>query len=415
MLVTTKVSVASLEIGMSVVNLDRPWTDLPFPLQGLVITSDFEIEVLRKHCKFVYIEHDYTGTTSGQIKPSQNFTPSLQNKKAFTRKIRGLQPKTELNNELARANNVYMQAREHLEKIFTNARQHRKIELRETEIIVNKCISSILSNANALFWLTRIQDVSKTEANHSLRVAILSTALGHYIGMNRKELIQLGLAALLHDIGKTRIPTDIVNKQSKLSIAERRVMERHTSLGFELLNADTQLEAVIKEVALNHHQRPDGKGYPHQLRNRPLSLFTRIVSIVDCYDDMTHEISHFKATSPRLALKEIYENADTQFDKNLAKAFIKMVGIYPAGSLVKMTNGEVAMVVSAECESKLSPKVEVIYDNKGKMCKPFIIDLQKAQKDKNAQLYKIAGSLPDGSLGLDMQQYISSRLNAETF
>lgn len=416
MLVKTKISVIALEVGMSVVELDRPWTDLPFSLQGLTIKDDFEIQVLQKYCKYVYIEHDYSGSLGiDSEKASAKFSPSLANKKAFTRKIRGLQPTTELDNELARAHSVYFEARRHMERIFNSARNHKAINIKETHSIVTKCISSIVSNANALFWLTRIQDTSAVEANHSLRVAVLSIALGHYIGMHRQELEQLGVAALLHDIGKTRIPEDILNKRSRFTEAEKRVMEKHTSLGYELLHADTGLEPIIKEVALNHHQRPDGQGYPAKQRNNPLSLFTRIVSIVDSYDDMTHEISHLKSVSPRLALKEIYEQAGKQFDRNLAKAFIKMVGIYPAGSLVKMTNGEVAMVVSTESKSKLSPKVELIYDSHGKMRSPLIVDLQQDVKDKAGKEYKIAGSLPDGSMGMDMKRYIAERLNISAF
>ncbi|NVJ66066.1 MAG: HD-GYP domain-containing protein [Gammaproteobacteria bacterium] len=416
MLVKTKISVLALEVGMSVVELDRPWTDLPFALQGLTIKDDFEIQILQKYCKYVFIEHDYSGSLAlNKDQALPEFKPSLDGKKAFTRKIRGLQPKTELDNELARAHSVYFQARRHMEHIFNMAKNHRKIDVKETQSIVTKCITSIVSNANALFWLTRIQDSSAIEANHSLRVAVLSIALGHYVGLNRQELEQLGIAALLHDIGKTRIPDEILTKRARFTEAEKRVMERHTALGYELLHADTSLEPIIKEVALNHHQRPDGQGYPAKQRNHPLSLFTRIVSIVDSYDDMTHEISHLKSRSPRLALKEIYEKAGKQFDPNLAKAFIKMVGIYPAGSMVKMTNGEVAMVVSTDTESKLSPKVELIYNQYGKMRSPLIVDLQEGAKDQAGQPYKIAGSLPDGSLGMDMKRYIADRLNISAF
>ncbi len=415
MLVKTKISVGALEIGMNVVELDRPWTDLPFPLQGLEISDDFEIEVLQKHCKFVYIEHDYSTNYGQQKTNTSSFTPPLVSKKAFTRKIRGLQPKTELNNELARAHNVYLEACRHMKQVFNSAKNNRRINIKETQSIVNKCITSIVSNANALFWLTRIQETSNVEANHSIRVSVLSIALGHYIGMHRGELEKLGTAAMLHDIGKTRIPEEILEKRTQFTDAEKRVMEKHTSLGFELLNADKSLEPIIKEVALNHHQRPDGQGYPAKLRNRPLSIFTRIVSVVDAYDDMTHEISHLRSISPRLALKAIYEEAGAQFDAKVAKAFIKMVGIYPAGSMVKMTNGEVAMVIATDSEAKLTPKVELIYDKFGKMRSPIVLDLKEENYDKSGNHYKIAGSLPDGSLGMDMKRYIADRLNLSAY
>lgn len=401
---------------MSVVELDRPWTDLPFPLQGLTIEDEFEIQILQKYCDYVYIEHDYTGSLDtedeslGSLPPSSNKPNDTSNRKAYK-----LQPKTELNSELVRAHTIYLEARKFMEQIFTDARVHKKVDAEKAKVVIRKCIASIVSNANALFWLTRIQSTSQVEADHGLRVAVLSIALGHSIGMDSNQLERLGTAALLHDIGKSQIPEDILNKSATLTDAERRVMERHTSLGFELLNADPTLASAIKDVALNHHQRPDGLGYPVKLRYKPLSLFTRIVSIVDSYDDMTHQISHVKAISPRLALKEIYEYSGKQFDEKLAKAFIKMVGIYPAGSIVKMTNGQVAMVVSTDPERKLSPKVELIYDKNGNILSPVIIDLKESIRDINGDLYKIAGSLPDSSLGMDMSNYIVERLNISTY
>ncbi|WP_251360063.1 HD-GYP domain-containing protein [Kangiella sp. TOML190] len=414
MLVKTKISVDALEIGMFVVELDRPWTDLPFMLQGLMIKDEFEIRTLRQFCDYVYIDYDYSQQHKDAKQQeqealknaNQNFSRSTANK-AVTGSLR---PKTEIENELPRAHHLYQQAKNHLEDLFSCAKRDQKLDLTHTKLVVKECISSIVSNANALFWLTRIQESSDREANHSLRVSVLSIALGHYIGLSSHELEQLGTAALLHDIGKTRIPDDILNKAEHLSDAERRVLQRHTTIGYELLNEDDSLANIIKEVALHHHQRPDGKGYPLQKEQTHLSTYTRIVSIVDAYDDMTHNSPYRIAMSPRMALKELFAEAGKQFDKKLSYSFIKMIGLYPVGSLVKMTNGEVALVVADNEEQKLRPTIELIYDPYGKTRPPQQLNLKQKPLDEYGFPYEIAASLPDGAMGMDMQHYISERL-----
>ncbi len=410
---------------MTVVELDRPWIDLPFLLQGLKIKDQFEIRILQKYCKHVFIEHDYSesldlaNTERLVQKPSKAASEApatiRKNQSIQQKAVRSLKPQTSLEHELARARHVYIEVKDHIEQIFSAAEQNQKIDVHNTCSVVKQCISSILSNANALFWLNRIQDSSTKEAEHSMSVAILSIALGHYLGMRTHQLEQLGVGALLHDIGKTRLPKEILQKQTELSLAEKRVLERHAIIGYELLNADTELEPIIKEIALCHHQRPDGRGYPKQERNSNLSVYTKIVSVVDAYDKMTRDNSYRKPLSPRLTLKEIYQNAGSQFDADVAKAFIRMVGIYPAGSLVKMTNGEVAIVVSSDAKHKLTPIVELIYDTNGNIRMPLSLDLKRKPLDRQGSPYQIAGSLADDSVGMDMKHYIAGRLNIPVF
>lgn len=429
MLLKRKISVSDLELGMHVVELDRPWTDLPFLMQHIELAEESEIDLLQAACKYVFIETDKaevanakvgSGSTKADVEISGrvgalNYKVQQKDssKKASKSKpyqikaLRGLPTQASLQQELPRAQSVYTSAKRHIEELFIDSRLNLQIDVKKTSAVVSQCMSSIRSNANALFWMSRIQDVSQKDANHSLRVAILSLSLGYFIGMSEQELETLGTAALLHDLGKTRLPPEIINKTAPLSDAEKRVMEKHPALGFELLNADPNLSPVIKDVALNHHIKVDGSGFPEQQHNNELSIYTRIVSVVDAYDNMTRQ---HKPMSPRLALKNLYQEKGVHFDERLTKAFIKMLGIYPPGSLVEMNAGEIAIVVAGDPAHKLTPKIELIYNADGTMCKPSIIDLKLRPRRKNGELYKIRQTLPDSALGMNMREYIEQKL-----
>lgn len=395
-LIKVKVPTDSIDIGMFVVELDRPWTDVPLPFQKFEITTERELKVLSEYCKYIYIEIDaFLWEKKKQELSKQTSTSTLPEN-------------TPIHHELPRASSTYQSAKEFAIELFESTKFGLELDIEHSKQIINNCITSILSNANALFWLTRIKDRNHYTAEHSLRVAILTIAFGKYLGMQREELELLGLCGLLHDLGQTQLPDDIVNKAGPLNEAEYRVMQKHTLLGHELVIHDSSLEAAVKEVILNHHIHFNGKGYPKNPSEVKPSQFCRMVSIVDAYDAITSESPYKLSKSPREALKILFDQRDKQFDGKLVGNFIQMMGIYPPGSLVRMSNGEVGIVISTDKKHKLLPKVELVQDRHGRLKRSIIIDLKKSPKDANDKPYKITASLPDGSMGFDMRQYIQS-------
>ena len=185
-------------------------------------------------------------------------------------------------------------------------------------------------------------------------------------------------------------------------------MQNHTILGHELVIHDSEIHATIKDVIKNHHIHFNGNGYPKSQVQTPLSLYCKIISIIDAYDAMTSETLYKLSKSPREALKILFDQRDKQFDGKLVGKFIQMLGIYPPGSLVRMTNGEIGIVTSTHRQHKLLPKVELVQDKDGKLKRSIIIDLRKKPKDAEGNVYKIAVSLPDGAMGFDMRQYIQT-------
>ncbi|GAA4355167.1 HD-GYP domain-containing protein [Kangiella marina] len=395
-LIKVKVPTDSIDIGMFVVELDRPWTDVPLPFQKFEISTEREIKVLSEYCKYVYIEID---AFLWQKKKQQ-----LANKSSTST----LPENTPIHHELPRASSTFQSAKEFVIELFESTKLGLDLDLEQSKQVINNCITSILSNANALFWLTRIKDRTHYTAEHSLRVSILAIAFGNYLKMDRKQLELLGLCGLLHDLGQTQIPEDIVKKAGPLNEAEYRVMQKHSLLGHELVIHDQTIDSAVKDVILNHHIHYDGKGYPKGLAGNSLSKFCRMVSIIDAYDSITSESPFKLSRSPREALKILFDQRDKQFDGKLVGKFIQMMGIYPPGSLVRMANGEVGIVISTDSKHKLQPKVELVQDDNGRLKRSIIIDLKRQPKDANGEPYKIAASLPDGSMGFDMRQYIQT-------
>lgn len=395
-LIKAKVPTESIDIGMFVVELDRPWTDVPIAFQKFEITTERELKILQEYCKYVFIEID----AFLWEKKKQEFAEYTSSST--------LPENTPIHHELPRASSTFQAAREFAIELFESAKLGLTVDIKHSKSIVNSCMISILSNANALFWLTRIKDRTQHTAEHSLRVSVLAIAFGKYLGFNKEKLELLGLCGLLHDLGQTQIPDDIVNKPGPLNEAEYRVMQKHTILGHELVIHDSDIHSSIKDVIKNHHIHFNGKGYPKSQIQAPLSQNCKIISIIDAYDAMTSESPYKLSKSPREALKILFDQRDKQFDGELVGKFIQMLGIYPPGSLVRMTNGEIGIVTSTHRQHKLLPKVELVQNKDGKLKRSIIIDLRKQPKDAEGNIYKIAVSLPDGAMGFDMRQYIQT-------
>lgn len=395
-LIKAKVPTESIDIGMFVVELDRPWTDVPIAFQKFEITTERELKILQEYCRYVYIEIDAFLWQKKKQELSEYTSSST------------LPENTPIHHELPRASSTFQAAREFAIELFESAKLGLTVDITQSKSVVNSCMISILSNANALFWLTRIKDRAQHTAEHGLRVSVLAIAFGKYLGMSKSELELLGLCGLLHDLGQTQIPDDIVNKPGPLNEAEYRVMQKHTILGHELVIHDSEIHATIKDVIKNHHIHFNGNGYPKSQVRTPLSQYCKIISIIDAYDAMTSETLYKLSKSPREALKILFDQRDKQFDGNLVGKFIQMLGIYPPGSLVRMTNGEIGIVTSTHRQHKLLPKIELVQDKDGKLKRSIIIDLRKKPKDAEGNTYKIALSLPDGAMGFDMRQYIQT-------
>jgi len=381
-----------LQSGMKVVKLDRPWTEVPVLFQGFTLQTEAEARVLRQYCAWVVVEDE-----AERLASVLDQIPHLKQ-----RTTEPLQETRTLEQELPRAADTWSRTQQFVEKVIRDIEQHNDLELASARPLIRSCVDSVKANASAMFWMARIKHRDAYTAEHCLRVAIFTVAFARFLGLPEDDLEVAGMCGLLHDIGKLRVPDEILNKPGPLSPREYEVMREHTTLGHELLKQDPSLDPIISDVTLHHHERIDGRGYPQQLPEWQISRFARLISIVDAYDAMTSDRCYRDGMSPADAVRILYKNRAQQFDADMVEAFIRMIGIYPPGSLVELNTGEVALVVSTHPGRKLKPKVEILLDNNRHPITPRVIDLG-SQTTTDGPAREIKAPLPDGAFGISLE------------
>ncbi len=381
-----------LQSGMKVVKLDRPWTEVPVLFQGFTLQTEAEARVLRQYCAWVVVEDE-----AEKLAPILDQIPHLKQ-----RTTEPLQETRTLEQELPRAADTWSRTQQFVEKAIRDIEQHNDLELASARPLIRSCVDSVKANASAMFWMARIKHRDAYTAEHCLRVAIFTVAFARFLGLPEDDLEVAGMCGLLHDIGKLRVPDEILNKPGPLSPQEYEVMRKHTTLGHELLKQDPSLDPIISDVTLHHHERIDGRGYPQQLPEWQISRFARLIAIVDAYDAMTSDRCYRDGMSPADAVRILYKNRAQQFDADMVEAFIRMIGIYPPGSLVELNTGEVALVVSTHPGRKLKPKVEILLDDNKHPITPRVIDLG-SQTTTDGPAREIKAPLPDGAFGISLE------------
>lgn len=396
-----KIPVAKLTKGMTVVELDRPWTDVPVMFQEVTIESDKEINLLRKYCQHVYIDyHSYktiyaqqlVNRKREQIYKKPNFTPQQASKS--------------LREELPKAQKAFDKSHKHINTLMRDVQRDSKIDIEGSKELVSSCVDSILSDETAMFWLSKIKNKDEYTAEHCVRVGILSIAFGKYLQLPRKELELLGLCGMLHDVGKMKVPQHILNKEGPLTEDEYKIVKEHTVLGYVFLRNHGGIDEQVCTAAYNHHERMNGRGYPRKVSAELLSTYDRIIAIVDSYDAMISDRCYRKGMSPSRALSQLYKGQGDLYDEQLIKQFIQMVGVYPVGSMVEFSNGQVGVVLSVNENSKLEPVVELVTDTDKKRIKPRAVDLTKHPKDNNGELLRIKNTLADNEVEFDLETFI---------
>lgn len=242
-------------------------------------------------------------------------------------------------------------------------------------LIVNQIIDEILKSEEVTFNLAELRLVDDYTFEHSVNVGVLSIITGISVGLNKVELVELGMGAILHDIGKMLIPKEILNKPGILTDEEFNIIKKHTVRGFEVLSKIKDVSLKAANVALYHHERYDGKGYPEMLESKDTHIYSKIVAIADVFDALTSDRVYSKKISPYKAMEYIISMSEAHFDRVVIAKFAKFVGYYYRGQMVKLNTGEVALI-SKKHQSK--PVVRVVLDNCGKKVNNYYeIDLAK--------------------------------------
>jgi len=241
--------------------------------------------------------------------------------------------------------------------------------------IVERIIDVVLIDDRVVLNLSNLSAIDDYLLSHSVNVCVLSLVTGVYLGLNQSKLMQLGTGALIHDIGKMLIPSDIYNKPGKLTDEEFREIQNHTLYGHKILKETLKFEAETANIALSHHERIDGKGYPRQLTKNDIPIFAKIVAIADVFDAITSDRIYCDRIDYYKGVEYVIEQADSQFDGEIVKKFITMIGYYPIGLFVKLNTGDIGQIMT---KNKLCPIVRVTISSNGERLKNYYeIDLYK--------------------------------------
>ncbi len=293
-----------------------------------------------------------------------------------------------------------------LQRLEQDIRSGSTLALSEVEDVITDMVDSMVRNPAALMWVMRLREQDATTYGHGLYAAVYLLALGRHLGFPKQQLSQLGTIGLLLDIGKIKLPKELLEKNGRLTTAEFDTIKTHVQIGIDILSESKSLDMDIMTGIAQHHERENGTGYPQALAGPNISLFGRMSAIADCFAALTNQRPYAEAVSAYDALRSLSGWGGEYFHAPIVEQFIQAVGVFPVGSLVELSTGEVAAVISHNKTRRLKPKVLVITGpDKTRSPHPATMDLLYAPMDPQGQSIFIRRGLASGAYGLDSRDF----------
>ncbi|ROR35015.1 HD-GYP domain-containing protein [Inmirania thermothiophila] len=404
-----KVPVGELAPGMFVCELDRPWLDTPFLFQGFLIESEAQIEELARYCRHVYVDplrSDRERILKGPAATRWRARLGSSGGDDLPRPTRRYEERTTVEEELPAARTSWSRAEEAVDAVFDEVAAGREVNVRLAREAVRGLAESVLRNPDALIWMTRLRRADRYTWGHAVSVSIYLMAFARHLGLPRAEIELVGLGGLLMDVGKVRLPRELLDKSGRLSEEEHRLVREHVLYSVEALRASPRTPPAVVEIAYTHHERSDGSGYPRGIEEPDIPLHGRMAAIADTFDAMTSVRPYAPAVSAYDALQDLYEWRGTLFHAGLVEQFIQAVGIYPPGTLVELSGGEVGVVLAQRRTRQLRPRVLVLLGpDKARLEAPTVLDLLQDPVDARGEPQRIRRALEPGAYGLDPGEY----------
>ena len=378
-----KIKVNDVRLGMYIQEVCGSWMDHPFWKNSFKLTDDKDLNTL-KNCGVDEIWIDTSlglDVDSGVAAHSQSEAElKVENE---LKKIEQTPQKTEalvsLQIELIAAKKLHTKTKEAVVSLFKDVRMGNALKLDGAVSLVDELNQSIIRNPSALICLSRLKTADNYTYLHSVSVCVLMIALGRQLGMKDDMLKQAGIAGLLHDIGKVFIPDEVLNKPGKLTDEEFNIVKTHPVKGWEFLKNSGEVNDLILDVCRHHHERVDGMGYPDKLSGEALTLFARMGAVCDVYDAITSNRSYKKGWEPVESIRKMAEWNNGHFDEVVFHAFVKTVGIYPTGTLLKLKSGRLGVVTDQSKKSLVKPIVKVFFSTRSNVhILQEIVDLSKS-------------------------------------
>lgn len=421
-----KTSIDGLHIGMFVSRLDRPWIQTKFPMEGMTIESKKDIDNLRNYCNYVYVDvergpspeprywvlKEVNGSNSAIRSNSLNKTSGQQT--SPSNEYTKIRKKTYHHTSSFKAESkVAIDASDKVQngyyRFLDDLKRGRELDINTVKEGISVMVESIIRNPSAMMWVTQVKKLDEFSYSRALGTSVWCATFGRHLGMEKGDIEQIALGGLLLDIGKTRLPLRLLKKSGGLNETELKLLRSHVQLGVKLLakisdtSKSSKLPIPVFQMIATHHERADARGYPQGLLNSQIPIFGRIAGIVDTYDAITSRRLYNADMPPKLpheAIAELYELRDTAFQSELVEQFIQTVGLYPTGSLVELSTGEVGVVVATNGLRRLRPTVMLLLDEDKKPLSDFRhLDLSLPEAKATVQR-----GLQAGAYGIDMKE-----------
>ncbi|MDB6044700.1 MAG: Phosphodiesterase [Gammaproteobacteria bacterium] len=370
--VLKKVAVNQLTVGMFVHGFDEGWLKHPFWRNRFLIKEQSRLRELQESG----LQHCWIDVSKGRDVPEEK--PQGPAAAGLANLKRPPEPKREpvsLSDELERAAQLRARSAEAMRRMFTEVRLGNAIEPGECVSLVDDVVESINRHPDALLSLARLKTADEYTYLHSVAVCALMVTLGRQLGLDAAQCREAGMAGMLHDLGKAAMPQEVLNKPGKLTPAEFEIIKQHPLRGYEMLLAGADVSEGTRDVCRHHHERMDGTGYPDGLAGEQISLLARMGAVCDVYDAVTSDRPYKAGWDPAQALSQM-ATWKGHFDPVVFQSFVKSLGIYPTGSLVRMRSGRLAVVLDQNPSALTKPRVKLFFSTKaGLPMKPQVLDL----------------------------------------
>jgi putative nucleotidyltransferase with HDIG domain len=373
--VKKRLDVRDLQIGMYVSALDRPWLETPFMFQGFLLDAEEQLETLRQYCEYVYIDTDLAqqipdeaAAVAAALIKTEKSDDDLERKRLEFEMLRAqakpvaqtqiYEDVSDVEEEIEVVADAYRQSIEMMDQVLEDAQKKRNIDTAGITISVGRLANSVIRNPDALMLFSQIKNKDAYTAQHSLRVCVLALTMGRQLGLEVGAIKALGIGALLHDIGKVRIPEEILKKPGRLTKPEIELMKLHVPYGLQILRSQAPgLPTVALDVVGWHHERYDGSGYMSGAKGNEISQFGHIGAITDHFDAVTSDRPWRKGAAHHSTLMSMYDQRGKLFHPGLVEQFIRSMGVYPIGSVVQLNTGEAGVVITRNRRRHLRPRV----------------------------------------------------------
>ncbi len=371
------IPVNELKLGMYVKAISYKANQVGMKSEGYVTKTSSIDKLIKAGIKVVTVDpskEKKTNNVDGVI----NKAPVI--KKIPEDPLKKLATKKTLDDELNKANKLYENAKNIQEKIIKSISAGKEINVNLAEKTTDDMVDSIFRNQDALACMSQLKDKNSYLIEHALNCSILMAIFAKHLGIEQKIIKELTLGAFLHDIGKIFIPNEILNKAKKLSKEEFLIIETHVALGLKTLEDTPSISHIAMSLVKEHHERNDGSGYPKQLKSADISKYGHMMAIVDSYDAMTSERCYRHSIFPIQAFKTLTAESPEKYDKELVNKFIQCLGVYPVGTLVKLTSGKLGLISQLNDGKPLTPHVRVFYNTRMNQAIPIKeLDLSKTK------------------------------------